>query len=107
MRRVLESAMRRGSQVLVLQSHRQPLPARWYEPCLQSVRSWAEWHGYDYRFVGDELFAALSPEQLEKTRNQRVIAADLARNFPGTTAPLRERDSVAFSQYKVGLFFVF
>lgn len=32
------------------------------------------------------------------------IAADLVRNFPGTTAPLRERDSVTFSSYKLGVF---
>lgn len=32
------------------------------------------------------------------------IAADLVRNFPGTTAPLRERDSVTFSSYKLGVY---
>jgi len=32
------------------------------------------------------------------------IPADLVRNFPGTTAPLRERDSVTFSGYKLGVF---
>jgi len=32
------------------------------------------------------------------------IAADLVRNLPGTTAPLRERDSVTFSSYKLGVF---
>lgn len=32
------------------------------------------------------------------------IAADLVRNFPGTTAPLHERDSVTFSSYKLGVF---
>jgi hypothetical protein len=35
------------------------------------------------------------------------IAQDPLRNFPGTTAPLRERDSVAFSGYKLGLYFRF
>lgn len=30
------------------------------------------------------------------------ITLDLLRNFPGTTAPLRERDSVTFSGYKIG-----
>jgi len=35
------------------------------------------------------------------------IATDLARNFPGTTAPLAARDSVTFSGYKLGLFFRF
>jgi hypothetical protein len=31
------------------------------------------------------------------------IAADLARNFPGTAAPLAPRDSVTFSGYKLGI----
>ena len=35
------------------------------------------------------------------------IAADLVRNFPGTTAALRERDSVSFSGYKIGAYFRF
>jgi hypothetical protein len=30
------------------------------------------------------------------------IAADLMRNFPGTSAPLRDRDAVTFSGYKLG-----
>jgi hypothetical protein len=35
------------------------------------------------------------------------IATDLVRNFPGTTAPLAERESVTFSGYKLGVFFRF
>jgi len=35
------------------------------------------------------------------------IAEDLVRNFPGTTAPLRPRDSVTFSSYKLGVFVKF
>ena len=35
------------------------------------------------------------------------ITTDLVRNFPGTTAPLRERDSVTFSGYKLGVSFRF
>ena len=31
------------------------------------------------------------------------IAADVMRNFPGTVAPLRERDSVTFSSFKLGV----
>ena len=30
------------------------------------------------------------------------LAADLVRNFPGTSAPLRDRDEVVFSGYIVG-----
>lgn len=35
------------------------------------------------------------------------IASDLVRNFPGTVAPLRDRDSVVFSGYKLGAGFRF
>lgn len=35
------------------------------------------------------------------------IAADLLRNFPGSTALLRERDSATFSGYRLGLSFTF
>lgn len=35
------------------------------------------------------------------------IAADAARNFPGTSAPLRPRNSVSFGGYKLGLRFIF
>lgn len=32
------------------------------------------------------------------------ITTDLVRNFPGTVAPLRDRDSMVFSGYKLGVF---
>jgi hypothetical protein len=35
------------------------------------------------------------------------IVTDLVRNFPGTTAPLMDRDSVTFSGYKLGFYFRF
>ncbi len=35
------------------------------------------------------------------------LTTDLVRNFPGTTAPSRDRDSVSFSGYKVGVYFRF
>lgn len=64
---------------LVLQSHRLPLPYPWIADCLASVRSWAEHNDYEYRFVGDELFAPLSEAIRNKTAQQIVIASDLAR----------------------------
>jgi hypothetical protein len=68
-----------GSALLVVQSHRQPLPAPWYEACVASVRSWARARGYGYRWYGDELFDRLPAELLEKCRDRPVVAADLAR----------------------------
>ncbi len=64
---------------LVIQSHRQPLPAGWLETCCESVRRWAAVRGYGYRFLGDELFHGVAPDLLEKTRDQPVVASDLAR----------------------------
>ena len=64
---------------LVIQSHRSPLPWPWIARCLDSVRLWCEMNGYEYRFMGDELFDCLPATLLEKTQHQRVIATDLAR----------------------------
>ena len=64
---------------LVIQSHRDPLPFRWLRHCLDSVERWASASGYDYRFVGDELFESVDAELLDKTGSQKVIASDLAR----------------------------
>jgi len=64
---------------LVIQSHTEPLPAAWLEACTASVRRFADASAFEYRWLGDELFATLPAPLLEKTRNQRVVATDLAR----------------------------
>lgn len=64
---------------LVLQSHRQPLPAPWLQPCLDSVRSWARGCGFGYRFIDDALFDFVPGDLRDKLRHRPVIAADLAR----------------------------
>lgn len=64
---------------LVIQSHRTPLPYPWLGRCLASVRDWCERNRYDYRCLGDELFARVPEALLGKTRAQPVIATDLAR----------------------------
>ena len=69
------------SSTLVIQSHRNPLPWSWLQRCLASVRDWAEVNRYDYRYLGDEIFASLTPEILDRTGAQRVIASDLARLY--------------------------
>ncbi len=65
--------------VLVIQSHRLPLPWPWIARCLDSVRDWCARHAYEYRFLGNELFDWVPAPLLEKTRHQPVIATDLAR----------------------------
>jgi hypothetical protein len=69
------------SDTLVLQSHRQPLPLTWLQPCLDSVRNWSEINHFDYRFIGDDLFDFIPDDLLEKTARQCVIATDLARLY--------------------------
>lgn len=64
---------------LVLQSHRHPLPAAWIGRCLDSVAAWARSLGFDYRYLGDELFDAVPGALRERLRGQRVVASDLAR----------------------------
>jgi hypothetical protein len=67
------------NNTLVVQSHRMPLPYRWIQACLDSVRSWCELNEYKYHFIGDELFEYLPDSLLEKTQQQKVVASDLAR----------------------------
>ena len=64
---------------LVLQSHRQPFPAKWIATCTDSVKNWAELNKFEYQFLGDELFDYVSDVLLGKVKTQRVIATDLAR----------------------------
>ena len=67
------------SDTIVLQSHRQPLPALWLEDCIDSVKHWSNVNQFDYNFIGDELFEYLSEALLAKTQHQLVVATDLAR----------------------------
>ena len=69
------------SHTLVLQSHREPLPWTWLANCLDSVADWARRNGFDYRFIGDELFTALDPEMRGLAAERPVVASDLARLF--------------------------
>ncbi|MBV1905387.1 MAG: hypothetical protein KUG75_04865 [Pseudomonadales bacterium] len=66
-------------KVLVIQSHRQPLPYGWLQSCLDSVQRWAIHNNFDYRFIGDEIFELLDPLIRLKTANQIVVASDIAR----------------------------
>jgi hypothetical protein len=66
-------------KTLIIQSHRHPLPHDWLRACLGSVVDWARANRYHYRYIGDEIFASLDRELLDKTRTQRTIASDLAR----------------------------
>lgn len=67
------------ASTLIIQSHREPLPFAWLQACVDSVRDWAGARGYDYRWLGDELFAGVDAELRAKTGPQPVIASDLGR----------------------------
>jgi hypothetical protein len=64
---------------LVIQSHRDPLPHPWLQLCLDSVKAWARTNGYDYRFVGDELFDAVDTRLQKNFSRQKIVVSDLAR----------------------------
>lgn len=65
--------------LLVLQSCPESECEGWLQRCMTSVRHWCAQRGYEYRWLGDELFATL-PEDLQPGgRISRVIASDLAR----------------------------
>jgi len=66
------------SPVLVLQSAAAKAPA-WQQRCMVSVQAWAAAQGYEYRFLGDELFEQVPDWYLEKIRGRMPIAADLGR----------------------------
>jgi len=68
-----------AARTLVLQSHRDPLPYGWIRGCLESVAAWAAARGYDYRFLGDELFDRVDADLRRQIGAQTVIATDLAR----------------------------
>ncbi len=65
--------------ILVIQSHRTPLPYLWIQACINSVQDWCNTNGYKYQFIDDRLFELLPDEIVWKTRHQKVIATDLAR----------------------------
>lgn len=75
----MSAAIARRSDTVVIQSHRLPLPFDWLEPCLESVRNWAAGRGYDYRFEDDAIFDRLDDDLRQKTKDQLVVASDLAR----------------------------
>ncbi len=68
-----------GSDTLVLQSHNFQVLRGWIGQCADSTRRWAEARGYDYRFLGDEIFDLLPDALRLKLLGRMPIQADLAR----------------------------
>jgi hypothetical protein len=66
-------------KTLIIQSYRTHDVAPWIDTCLESVRSWAKQCGYEYRFIGDEIFERAPDWYREKTQAHPQIATDLGR----------------------------
>lgn len=69
------------SDTLVIQSHNFRVMRGWIGDCVRTVHDWAGLRGYDYHFLGDEIFDLLPTAYREKTTGRFPIQADLARLF--------------------------
>ena len=66
-------------KTLVLQSYRTRAVPRWLKTCHSTVKDWATGAGYDYRFVGDELFDYIPGWFKQKCKGQMLPITDLGR----------------------------
>jgi hypothetical protein len=64
--------------LVVLQSA-SPTRLPWVDDCLFRTRLWAKRQGYEYRFMGDELFDMVPPWYRRKAADKPPVIADLAR----------------------------
>jgi hypothetical protein len=68
-----------AASILVIQSCSPAQQHGWIGTCLASVQEWAESRGYDYRFVGDEIFRLVPDWYRDKTGSKKPVATDYAR----------------------------
>lgn len=66
-------------ETLIVQSHRPSVLEGWIGRCVQTVRDWADARGYDYRWLGDELFDHVPDWVRQKVADKLPVASDLAR----------------------------
>jgi len=64
---------------VIIQSYRTERVPRWMTRCMDSVKRWTSAQGYDYRFVGDEIFALVPDWYRERTGHALPLQTDLAR----------------------------
>ncbi|HEY0961864.1 MAG TPA: hypothetical protein VGE69_05860 [Pseudomonadales bacterium] len=64
---------------LVIQSCSERQRQSWMRDCLASVEQWSAAQGYDYRFVGDEIFDLVPRWYLGKVGSKLPVATDYAR----------------------------
>ena len=69
-------------RTIVFQSYRTYNVAGWIDDCLWTARQWASGLGYDYTFLGDEIFDSIPPwfkEKTERMTGRMCLRSDLAR----------------------------
>ncbi len=66
-------------KTIIYQSYRKDDVPEWISQCMASVRQWADASGFDYAFVGDELFDCAPRWYREKVQDQVHLVSDLAR----------------------------
>lgn len=66
-------------KTLVLQSYKTSGVAGWLKTCHNTVKNWATSAGYEYRFLGDELFEYVPAWFKRKCAGQILPITDLAR----------------------------
>ncbi len=72
-----------GSKVslptVVIQSYRTQNIPSWVEACLESVRAWSNLAGFEYEFVGDEIFDLLPDNYRNIAEGRMSVLTDLGR----------------------------
>jgi hypothetical protein len=66
-------------RTLVIQSSSLAQRQSWQQHCLQSVERWAQAQGFDYRWLGDEIFAHVPAWYMAKVDSKLPVATDYAR----------------------------
>lgn len=66
-------------RTVVYQSFRTHNVPAWIKVCLESVKAWADLHGFDYRFYDDAFFDLVPPDLQLKAAEHKCVLADYAR----------------------------
>ncbi len=66
-------------KTVVYQSFRSEQVPQWVSHCMESVWAWAKEQGFDYRFIGDEIFDLAPGWYREKARKRIPVMTDLGR----------------------------
>lgn len=66
-------------KTVVYQSFKAENVPSWVSRCMESVQGWAGLNGFDYRFVGDEIFDLLPDWYREKAASRIPVMTDLGR----------------------------